>query len=147
MSRLFFQLINVVVLILFGHFFLDFTLQYGALTFVEMVLFAIFMLFLLMGVGLIFASIAKTDTSIPLLIYLFLSFPLLSFPFPSPSLVPVSFLLTLIFPQYIFLSIYQLLARETTEMRRKCDGNKHPASSLYLHSFFVLICFFLLITK
>ena len=71
MSRLFFQLMNVVVLILFGHFFLDFTLQYGAITFVEMVLFAIFMLFLLMGVGLIFASIAKTDTSIPLLINLF----------------------------------------------------------------------------
>ncbi|MET0634616.1 MAG: ABC transporter permease [Chitinophagaceae bacterium] len=70
-SRLFFQLINVVVLILFGHFFLDFTLQYGAITFLEMVLFAIFMLFLLMGVGLIFASIARTDTSIPLLINLF----------------------------------------------------------------------------
>lgn len=70
-SRLFFQLMNVVVLILFGHLFLDFTLQYGAITFIEMVAFAIFMLFLLMGVGLIFASIAKTDTSIPLLINLF----------------------------------------------------------------------------
>ncbi|RYY55055.1 MAG: ABC transporter permease [Chitinophagaceae bacterium] len=70
-SRLFFQLINVVVLILFGHFFLNFTLQHGAVTFLEMVALAIFMLFLLMGVGLIFASIAKTDTSIPLLINLF----------------------------------------------------------------------------
>ncbi len=70
-SRLFFQLMNVVVLILFGHIFLDFTLQHGAVTFFEMVLFSIFMLFLLMGVGLIFSSIAKTDTSIPLLINLF----------------------------------------------------------------------------
>jgi len=70
-SRLFFQLINVVVLILFGHFFLHFTLQHGFITFLEMVLLAIYMLFLLMGVGLIFSSVAKTDASIPLLINLF----------------------------------------------------------------------------
>lgn len=71
MSRLFFQLINVVVLILFGHFFLNFTLHHGALTFIEMLLMSILMLFLLMGVGLIFSSIVKTDASIPLLINLF----------------------------------------------------------------------------
>jgi ABC-2 type transport system permease protein len=71
MSRLFFQLINVVVLILFGHFFLNFTLQHGALTFFEMLLMSIIMLFLLMGVGLIFSSIVKSDSSIPLLINLF----------------------------------------------------------------------------
>lgn len=70
-SRLFFQLMNVVVLILFGHFFLNFTLQHGAVTFFEMVLMSVYMLFLLMGVGLIFSSIAKTDTAIPLLINLF----------------------------------------------------------------------------
>jgi ABC-2 type transport system permease protein len=71
MSRLFFQLINVVVLILFGHFFLNFTLQNGLLTFLEMLLMSILMLFLLMGVGLIFSSTVKTDASIPLLINLF----------------------------------------------------------------------------
>ncbi|HEX2629195.1 MAG TPA: ABC transporter permease, partial [Chitinophagaceae bacterium] len=71
MSRLFFQLMNVVILILFGHFFLNFTLQHGALTFIEMLLVSIIMLFLLMGVGLIFSSIVKTDASIPLLINLF----------------------------------------------------------------------------
>jgi ABC-2 type transport system permease protein len=71
MSRLFFQLINVVVLILFGHFVLNFTLQHGALTFIEMILVTIIMLFLLMGVGLIFSSIVKSDTSIPLYINLF----------------------------------------------------------------------------
>jgi ABC-2 type transport system permease protein len=70
-SRLVFQLINVIVLILFGHFFLNFTLQHGAITFFEMLLLAIVMLFLLMGVGLIFSSIAKTDTNIPLFINLF----------------------------------------------------------------------------
>jgi ABC-2 type transport system permease protein len=71
MSRLFFQLMNVVILILVGHFFLDFTLQHGALTFIEMLLMTVIMLFLLMGVGLIFSSIVKSDTSIPLLINLF----------------------------------------------------------------------------
>jgi ABC-2 type transport system permease protein len=70
-SRLFFQLINVIVLVLFGHFFLNFTLVHGGLTVFELVALTIIMLFLLMGVGLIFSSVAKTDTSIPLLINLF----------------------------------------------------------------------------
>jgi ABC-2 type transport system permease protein len=70
-SRLFFQLMNVIVLILVGHFFLDFTLQHGVITVMEMLLMTIVMLFLLMGVGLIFSSIVKSDTSIPLLINLF----------------------------------------------------------------------------
>jgi ABC-2 type transport system permease protein len=71
MSRLFFQLINVVVLVLVGYFFLNFTLQNGFRTFLEIMLMTIIMLFLLMGVGLIFSSIVKSDTSIPLLINLF----------------------------------------------------------------------------
>lgn len=70
-SRLFFQLLSVVVLLLFGHFAMDFTLHHGILTFFEIIAITIVMLFLLMGVGLIFSSIAKTDTSIPLLINLF----------------------------------------------------------------------------
>ena len=70
-SRLFFQLLSVIVLLLFGHFFLGFTLQHGIVTFLEIVLMTVVMLFLLMGVGLIFSSIVKTDTSIPLVINLF----------------------------------------------------------------------------
>ncbi len=70
-SRLFFQLLSVVVLILFGHFALNFTLQHGVITFIEIIGMTSVMLFLLMGVGLIFSSIVKTDTSIPLLINLF----------------------------------------------------------------------------
>jgi len=71
MSRLFFQLMNVVVLILFGHFLLNFTLHHGVLTVIEMLVMTIIMLFLLMGVGLIFSSIVKTDAAIPLWINLF----------------------------------------------------------------------------
>lgn len=70
-SRLFFQIISVVVLILFGHFFLNFTLVHGALTFLEMLVLSLVMLFLLMGVGLIISSIAKNDTVIPLMINVF----------------------------------------------------------------------------
>ena len=89
MSRLFFQLINVVVLIVVGHYFLHFTLRHGGLTFIEMLLMTVVMLFLLMGVGLIFSSIAKSDTSIPLLINLF-GFPqmLLSGTFFSIDVFP-----------------------------------------------------------
>jgi ABC-2 type transport system permease protein len=71
MSRLFFQLMNVIVLILVGHFFMNFTLQHGIITVINMLLMTILMLFLLMGVGLIFSSIVKSDTNIPLLINLF----------------------------------------------------------------------------
>jgi ABC-2 type transport system permease protein len=71
MSRLFFQLLNVVVLIVFGHYVLNFTLQNGFITFLEMLVMTIIMLFHLMGVGLIFSSIVKSDNSIPLWINLF----------------------------------------------------------------------------
>ena len=70
-SRLFFQVVNVVVLILFGYFFLHFTLQHGFLTFLEMLVLSMILLFLLMGVGLIFSSVAKSDAVIPLFINLF----------------------------------------------------------------------------
>ncbi|MEO8403461.1 MAG: ABC transporter permease [Chitinophagaceae bacterium] len=88
-SRLFFQLMNVVVLIVFGHFFLHFTLVHGALTFIELILLSIIMLFLLMGVGLIFSNIVKTDAIIPLLINVF-AFPqmLLSGTFFSVTVFP-----------------------------------------------------------
>lgn len=73
-SRLVFQLINVVMLIALGYFFMHFTLVHGFATFLEMTLLTIIMLLLLLGVGLIFSSIVKSDTSIPLFINLF-AFP------------------------------------------------------------------------
>lgn len=73
-SRLVFQLVNVVMLIALGYFFMQFTLIHGFTTFLEMTLLTVFMLLLLLGVGLIFSSIVKSDTSIPLFINLF-AFP------------------------------------------------------------------------
>jgi ABC-2 type transport system permease protein len=70
-SRLVFQLLSVIVLIGIGHFFLGFTLVHGWVTFANMLLVSIIMLFLLLGIGLIFSSIVKTDSSIPLLINIF----------------------------------------------------------------------------
>ncbi|MEI7471848.1 MAG: ABC transporter permease [Chitinophagaceae bacterium] len=73
-SRLAFQMINVLMLIALGYFLLNFTLVNGFVTFLEMTAMTVVMLLLLLGVGLIFSSIVKTDTSIPLLINLF-AFP------------------------------------------------------------------------
>ncbi len=88
-SRLVFQLINVVMLIGLGYFFMHFTLVHDFGTFLEMTLLTIYMLLLLLGVGLIFSSIVKSDTSIPLLINLF-AFPqmLLSGTFFSIDVFP-----------------------------------------------------------
>jgi len=88
-SRLFFQLMNVVVLIVVGKFMLGFTLAHGILTFIEMIGLTILMLFVLMGVGLIFSSIVKSDSTIPLLINVFaLPQMLLSGTFFSISVFP-----------------------------------------------------------
>lgn len=88
-SRLVFQLINVVMLIALGYFFLHFTLVHGLDTFLEMTLLTVYMLLILLGVGLIFSSIVKSDTSIPLFINLF-AFPqmLLSGTFFSIDVFP-----------------------------------------------------------
>jgi len=88
-SRLFFQLINVVVLIIVGKYFLGFTLSNGIVTFIEMIFLSILLLLVLMGVALIFSSIVKSDSTIPLLINLFaLPQMLLSGTFFSISVFP-----------------------------------------------------------
>ncbi len=70
-SRLVFQIINVIVLVVVGKYLLGFTLAHGFLTFIEIMFLSFFMLLMLMGIGLIFSSIVKTDSTIPLLINLF----------------------------------------------------------------------------
>lgn len=70
-SRISFQLLTVLVLLLFGHWVLDFTLQNGIYTVISILSMTLLMLFLLMGVALVISSIAKTDSNIPLLINLF----------------------------------------------------------------------------
>lgn len=89
-SRLVFQLINVVVLIIVGKYWLGFTLAHGFATFLQMMVLAVLLLLVLMGVGLIFSSIVKSDSTIPLLINLFgLPQMLLSGTFFSISNFPV----------------------------------------------------------
>lgn len=70
-SRLMFQLMSVIILIVFGHFLFGFSLRHGFITVAEILLMTIIMLFLLMGVGFIFGSIARNDSFIPLFINLF----------------------------------------------------------------------------
>lgn len=89
LSRLFFQLMNVIILIVFGHYILNYTLQHGLITVIELIVVSIIMLILLMGMGLIFSSISKSDTTIPLYINIF-GFPqiLLSGTFFSIEVFP-----------------------------------------------------------
>ncbi len=109
-SRLFFQVVNVVVLILFGYFFLHFTLQHGFLTFVEMLVLSAILLFLLMGVGLIFSSVAKSDAVIPLFINLF--------GFPQMLLSGTFFPIT-VFPKWLQDICYFLPLTQFNDAMRK----------------------------
>jgi ABC-2 type transport system permease protein len=70
-SRLAFQLLSVIVLVVIGHFFLGFTLVHGLTTVFDMLFMSIIMLFLLMGIGLVISSVVKSDSTIPLLINIF----------------------------------------------------------------------------
>lgn len=110
MSRLFFQLVNVVVLILFGYFFLHFTLQHGIVTFVEMLVLSVVLLFLLLGVGLIFSSLAKSDAVIPLFINLF--------GFPQMLLSGTFFPIT-VFPKWLQEVCYFLPLTQFNDAMRK----------------------------
>lgn len=113
-SRLVFQLINVIVLIVVGKYFLGFTLAHGFVTFIEMLTLAILLLLVLMGVGLIFSSIVKTDSMIPMLINIFaLPQMLLSGTFFSISVFP-SWMQTLckIFPLTHFNSAIRKVSFE-----------------------------------
>lgn len=110
-SRLVFQLINVMMLIALGYFFLNFTLVHGLITFMEMTLLSIYMLFLLLGVGLIFSSIVKSDTSIPLFINLFA--------FPQMLLAGTFFTIE-VFPKWIqTISLYILPLTQYNDAMRK----------------------------
>lgn len=91
-SRIAFQLLSVIVLIVIGHYFLDFTLVNGIFTVIDMLVLTVIMLFLLLGVGLIFSSVVKTDTTIPLFINIF-SLP--------QMLVSGTFFSTAVFPGWI----------------------------------------------
>jgi ABC-2 type transport system permease protein len=109
-SRISFQLLSVVALILFGHWVLDFTLQEGVITFIAILALTILMLFLLMGVALVISSVAKTDATIPLLINLF-GFPQMLL---SGTFFPVD-----VFPEWMQLLCEILPLKQFNDAIRK----------------------------
>jgi ABC-2 type transport system permease protein len=89
LSRVVFQLCTVVVLVLFGRFFYNFTLANGWVTFVDMMIISFFALLVFMGFGFFVSGIAKNQSVIPIYANLFM-FPqyFLSGTFFSRSALP-----------------------------------------------------------
>jgi ABC-2 type transport system permease protein len=65
LSRVSFQLLTSVVIILAGHYFFHFTLINGIGTFLEMMVLSFLGLVVFMGFGFIISSVAKNESSIP----------------------------------------------------------------------------------
>jgi len=65
LSRICFQLMTSVIIILAGHFFFHFTLVNGFATFMEMMVLSFLGLVVFMGFGFIISSVAKNESSIP----------------------------------------------------------------------------------
>ncbi|MEO6187514.1 MAG: ABC transporter permease [Ginsengibacter sp.] len=64
-SRVIFQMLTTIVIILMGHYFFDFTLIHGFETFLEMLVLSFIGLIVFMGFGFIVSGIAKNDATIP----------------------------------------------------------------------------------
>jgi ABC-2 type transport system permease protein len=64
-SRVIFQMITAIVIILVGHFLFDFTLVKGFQTVLEMLVLSLIGLILFMGFGFIVSGLAKNDSTIP----------------------------------------------------------------------------------
>jgi len=65
LSRVCFQLLTSLVIILAGHYFFHFTLVNGFVTFIEMMVLSFLGLVVFMGFGFIISSVAKNESSIP----------------------------------------------------------------------------------
>ncbi len=65
LSRVLFQLLTAIVIIILGHFFFDFTLIYGFQTFFDMLVLSFIGLVVFMGFGFIVSGLAKSDNTIP----------------------------------------------------------------------------------
>jgi ABC-2 type transport system permease protein len=63
-SRLFFQVIGFIIMVLLGYFLFQFTLVNGIFTFLEMFLFSVFGLIIFMGIGFIISSLIENESSI-----------------------------------------------------------------------------------
>ena len=73
-SRVIFQMINAVVIITIGIFAFHFTMIYGALTYIQILLLCFIGLIVFMGYGFIVSNVAKNESVIPLFANLF-TFP------------------------------------------------------------------------
>lgn len=71
-SRIIFQLFTVVVLILFGRFFYQFTLANGISTFFDMLIVSTLGLLVFMGAGFVISSVSKNQNVIPIYSNLFM---------------------------------------------------------------------------
>ncbi len=89
-SKVIFNLLTVVVLILFGHYVYDFTLAEGALTFLNMMVLSFIALLVFMGFGFFLSAISKNQNVIPIYANLFM-FPqyFLSGTFFSKTALPL----------------------------------------------------------
>lgn len=65
LSRVIFQMLTAVVIVLIGHFLFQFTLVHGVRTFAEIMVLSFIALLVFMGFGFIISSIAKNESSIP----------------------------------------------------------------------------------
>ncbi|MET0300061.1 MAG: ABC transporter permease, partial [Flavitalea sp.] len=70
-SRVIFQLITAVVILLLGHFVFNFTLVHGLVTFIELLILSFVGLVVFMGFGFIVSGIAKNESTIPPLANIF----------------------------------------------------------------------------
>jgi ABC-2 type transport system permease protein len=71
-ARILFQLTTVVVLVLFGKYFYDFTLAKGWITFVQILGLSFLGLLVFMGLGFVVSSVAKNQNVIPIYANLFM---------------------------------------------------------------------------
>ncbi|TKK67716.1 ABC transporter permease [Ilyomonas limi] len=90
LSRILFQLLSVIIIIVFGYLFFQFSFVNGVVTFIDMMLICFLACIVFMGAGFIVSSIARTDNVIPVYSNIFV-FPqfLLSGTFFSISVFPV----------------------------------------------------------
>lgn len=65
LSRVLFQMLTAVVIILLGYYFFDFTLIYGWKTFIELLVLSFIGLVAFMGMGFVVSGIATNDNTIP----------------------------------------------------------------------------------
>lgn len=65
LSRIMFQLITAVTILLIGHFIFNFTLVHGAITFLELLVLSFLGLMVFMGFGFVVSGLSKNESSIP----------------------------------------------------------------------------------